>query len=75
MKGIVGGSGVYTSILDLEKWKQALRYNTWISEESKQKMFSSDAVLKNTALEWLFTKLKVRENGCTIMEAGVVQKQ
>jgi len=46
MKAIIGGSGIYTSILDLEKWKQALRNNTLITEESKQMMFSTDEVSK-----------------------------
>ncbi|WP_275648000.1 hypothetical protein [Flagellimonas okinawensis] len=44
MNDIVGGSGVYTTILDLEKWKLAIRNNTLITEESKQAMFSTDVV-------------------------------
>lgn len=45
-KGVVGDRGVYTSVLDLEKWKQALRYNRLISETSKRQMFSVDTVSK-----------------------------
>jgi CubicO group peptidase (beta-lactamase class C family) len=44
MNAIVGDRGIYASILDLEKWKQALRNNILISEESKRKMFSVDKV-------------------------------
>tara|TARA_E500000318_G_scaffold25101_1_gene25136 strand:+ start:12920 stop:14008 length:1089 start_codon:yes stop_codon:yes gene_type:complete len=46
MKAIIGGSGIYTSVLDLEKWKQALRNNTLITEESKQIMLSTDDISK-----------------------------
>ncbi len=46
MKAIIGDTGIYTSILDLEKWKQALRNNILITEESKQLMFSTDEVSK-----------------------------
>jgi len=44
MSYIVGGRGIFSSILDLEKWKQAIRTNKLISEKSKQKMFSVDSV-------------------------------
>ena len=44
LDGIVGDGMVHSTILDLEKWKQAIRYNTLISEESKAKMFSVDSV-------------------------------
>ena len=44
MSNIVGGRGIFSSTLDLEKWKQAIRYNKLISEESKQQMFSVDSV-------------------------------
>jgi len=44
MSNIVGARGVFSSILDLEKWKQAIRTNKLISEKSKQKMFSVDSV-------------------------------
>ncbi len=44
MNTIVGGKGIFSSTLDLEKWKQALRYNKLISENSKLQMFSVDSV-------------------------------
>lgn len=44
MNNIVGARGVYSSILDMEKWKQAIRYNKLISEGSKQKMMSVDSI-------------------------------
>jgi CubicO group peptidase (beta-lactamase class C family) len=44
MSGILGDRGIYASIIDLEKWKQALRTNLLISERSKQKMFSVDSI-------------------------------
>lgn len=44
MNAIIGDRGIYTSILDLEKWKQALRHNKLISEKSKHKMFSVDKI-------------------------------
>jgi len=44
MSNIVGGRGIFSSTLDLEKWKQAIRSNKLISEESKQRMFSVDSV-------------------------------
>ncbi|MBT8300531.1 MAG: beta-lactamase family protein [Maribacter sp.] len=46
MNGILGDSGIYSSILDLEKWKKALRKNILISEKSFSKMTSVDAVSK-----------------------------
>ena len=46
MNSIVGPRGIYSSILDLEKWKRAIRYNTLISEDSKRKMFAVDSVSK-----------------------------
>ena len=44
MSNIVGARGIFSSTLDLEKWKQAIRTNKLISEESKQQMFSVDSV-------------------------------
>jgi CubicO group peptidase (beta-lactamase class C family) len=44
MSHIVGGRGVFSSTVDLEKWKQAIRTNKLVSEESKQQMFSVDSV-------------------------------
>lgn len=44
MSGVLGDRGIYASTIDLEKWKQALRNNVLISEKSKQKMFSVDAI-------------------------------
>ncbi|NAS29458.1 serine hydrolase [Flavobacteriaceae bacterium R38] len=46
MNRIVGPRGIYSSILDLEKWKKALHYNTLISEKSKQQMFTTDSISK-----------------------------
>lgn len=46
MDGIIGGSGIYASILDLEKWKKALRNNILITKKSMDKMISVDAVSK-----------------------------
>lgn len=46
MNNIVGNRGIYSSILDMEKWKTALRYNKLISEQSKQKIFSADSISK-----------------------------
>lgn len=46
LDGIVGDGLVYSNILDLEKWKQALRYNTLISKESKGMMFKPDKISK-----------------------------
>jgi CubicO group peptidase (beta-lactamase class C family) len=46
MNNIVGARGIYSSILDMEKWKKAIRYNKLISERSKQKMFSPDTISK-----------------------------
>jgi len=44
MSHIVGGRGIFSSTLDLEKWKQAIRTNKLISEETKQRMLSVDSV-------------------------------
>lgn len=44
LNNIVGNRGVYASILDLEKWKNALRHNTLITKKSKQKMLSTDSI-------------------------------
>jgi len=44
MNTIVGSRGIFSSTFDLEKWKQAIRTNKLISEESKQQMFSADSV-------------------------------
>lgn len=42
LDGIVGDGMINSTILDLEKWKQAIRYNKLISQESKHKMFIPD---------------------------------
>ena len=42
LDGIVGDGMVNSTILDLEKWKQAVRYNKLITETSKEKMFTVD---------------------------------
>lgn len=42
MDGIVGDGMVNSTLADLELWKQALRYNKLITEDSKQKMFTAD---------------------------------
>jgi len=44
LDGIVGDGMVNSTLLDLEKWKQALRYNKLISEVSKEKMFTPDSL-------------------------------
>ncbi|PCE62624.1 serine hydrolase domain-containing protein [Sediminicola luteus] len=44
MHAIVGGSGIYSTIIDLNIWRKALRDNTLISEETKQLMFTTDSV-------------------------------
>ncbi|MER3318450.1 MAG: serine hydrolase domain-containing protein [Allomuricauda sp.] len=44
MNGIVGDRGIYASILDLEKWKKALRYNKLITEEGKSDMLTVDTI-------------------------------
>jgi len=42
LDGIVGDGMVNSTILDLEKWKQAVRYNKLITKASKEKMFKVD---------------------------------
>lgn len=65
MNGIIGDRGVYASVSDLEKWKQALRSNILISQASKNLMFSTDnistkygyglAIYKNTGKgRWVY---------------------
>lgn len=44
MRTIAGGAGIYASVLDIEKWKRALRENTLITKESKKKMMTPDEV-------------------------------
>lgn len=44
MHGLVGASGIYSSIKDMEKWKNALKQNSLISEKSKNIMFTPDKV-------------------------------
>ncbi len=44
MRTVTGGAGIYASVLDIEAWKQALRTNVLITEESKELMFSTDPV-------------------------------
>jgi CubicO group peptidase (beta-lactamase class C family) len=52
MNGILGDRGVYTSILDLEKWKRAIRDNVLISEESKKMMMSVDSISPKYGFGW-----------------------
>lgn len=47
LDGIVGDGMVNSNLLDLEKWKQAIRYNKLISQESKEAMFTTDDISKN----------------------------
>ena len=47
LNGVVGDGMIYSTILDLEKWKYALRSNLVISEKSKANMFSVDEVSTN----------------------------
>ncbi len=42
--GIVGDGMIHSTTLDLLKWKKALKHNRIISEENKDKMFSTDEV-------------------------------
>lgn len=44
INGTYGDAGISSTVLDMEKWKRALRENTLISAENKSKMFSPDAV-------------------------------
>jgi len=44
LNGVIGDRGIYASILDLEKWKKALRNNTLITQLSKERMFSVDSI-------------------------------
>lgn len=44
LNGVIGNRGIYASILDLEKWKKALRNNILITKKSKEQMFLVDAV-------------------------------
>ncbi|NJB70125.1 CubicO group peptidase (beta-lactamase class C family) [Saonia flava] len=44
MNGIVGDRGIYASIIDLEKWKQALKNNVLITKDGWKKMTSIDSV-------------------------------
>lgn len=46
--GIVGDGMIHSTIIDLLKWKKALKDNTLISQESKEKMFSGDSISKST---------------------------
>lgn len=46
MNDIIGSRGVYASILDLEKWKKAFRYNLLITKESKRRIVSVDDISK-----------------------------
>lgn len=44
LNGIVGDGMIYSTILDMEKWKLALRNNLVLREESRIKMFTPDEV-------------------------------
>lgn len=46
--GIVGDGMINSTILDLIKWKKALKNNSLISQDSKEKMFSGDSISKST---------------------------
>ncbi|MEP3209312.1 MAG: serine hydrolase domain-containing protein [Maribacter sp.] len=52
MNDIVGDRGVYASILDLEKWKRAIRYNLLITAHSKKKMMSADSISTKYGFGW-----------------------
>ncbi len=52
MNSILGDRGIYTSILDLEKWKRAIRYNLLITEESKKQMMSVDSISTKYGFGW-----------------------
>ncbi|MFD2568254.1 serine hydrolase domain-containing protein [Pseudotenacibaculum haliotis] len=44
MNGIVGDRGISSSIVDMEKWKQALRNNVLVNADSWKRMTSVDSV-------------------------------
>ncbi|TJY35945.1 serine hydrolase domain-containing protein [Pontimicrobium aquaticum] len=44
LNGVIGDRGIYASILDLEKWKKALRNNILITKQGKTQMFSVDTI-------------------------------
>lgn len=52
MNGIVGDRGIYSSILDLEKWKKAIRNNLLITQASKNSMMSVDDISTKYGYGW-----------------------
>lgn len=68
MNGIVGDRGIFSSILDLEKWKRALRYNILITEESKHEMFSVNDVSKKYGFG--FAIYQTRDKGRWVYHNG-----
>lgn len=58
MNGIIGDRGIYSSILDLEKWKEAIRHNLLITEESKKKMMTADKISSKYGFGWAIYETK-----------------
>ncbi|MCW5515901.1 serine hydrolase domain-containing protein [Muriicola sp. Z0-33] len=52
MNGVVGDRGIYSSILDLEKWKKAIKYNLLIKDGSKEIMMSVDEISTKYGYGW-----------------------
>jgi CubicO group peptidase (beta-lactamase class C family) len=68
MSDIVGGRGIFSSPLDLEKWKQAVRTNKLISKESKLQMFSVDSV--STRYGYCFAIYETESKGKWVYHNG-----
>lgn len=68
MNGVLGDRGIYASILDLEKWKQALRKNLLISKESKEQMFSTDTI--SSKYGFGFAIYKTQKKGTWVYHNG-----
>ena len=58
MNGIIGDRGIYSSILDLEKWKRAIRDNLLVTEKSKKKMMSVDKISSKYGFGWAIYETK-----------------
>jgi CubicO group peptidase (beta-lactamase class C family) len=48
--GIVGDGGIHSTLLDLLKWKEALKNNSIVSQQSKESMFSGDSISHSDGL-------------------------
>ena len=67
LDGIVGDGMVNSTILDLEKYKRALRENRLISAETKAQMFAPDAVSTDYGYG---VELRTTKNGRLVMHSG-----